>query len=78
MPTLTGNAPLPGPQVYSGGGSTALRTPSLDWRLLSDGAFRFEDGTLPYLSIIGVRQARRAACVNWACCACHVDAALLM
>lgn len=47
-------------QVYSGGGSTSLRTPSLDWRLLAGGAARFEDGTLPYLNIIGVRQVRPA------------------
>lgn len=44
--------------MYSAGG---LRVPALDWRVLSDGAARFEDGTLPYLNIIAIRQASHAA-----------------
>lgn len=63
-------------QMYSGGGSTSVRTPSLDWRLLADGAARFEDGTLPYLPIIGVRQARPAARALYLHCAVARCAAL--
>lgn len=38
-----------------GGGSVFLATSRLDWRLLRPcGAERFEDGTLPFLNILGL------------------------
>ncbi|PRW20464.1 Molybdenum cofactor sulfurase [Chlorella sorokiniana] len=42
-------------KLYWGGGSVFLATSHLDWRLLRPcGAERFEDGTLPFLNILGL------------------------
>lgn len=44
-------------KAYWGGGSVFLATARLDWRLLRPaGAERFEDGTLPFLNILALRQ----------------------
>lgn len=42
-------------RLCRGGGSVFLATSRLDWRLLRPcGAERFEDGTLPFLNILGL------------------------
>lgn len=42
---------------YWGGGSVFLATASLDWKHFKpQGAERFEDGTLAFLSIMGLQQ----------------------
>lgn len=44
-------------KVYWGGGSVFLATATLDWKQLRPcGPERFEDGTLPFLNILGLQQ----------------------
>lgn len=55
LPALSPISLLCRPVPCRGGGSVFLATSNLDWRLLRPcGAERFEDGTLPFLNILGL------------------------
>lgn len=52
-------------KLYWGGGSVFLATTRLDWKLLKpQGAKRFEDGTLPFLNILGLQYGCGQDCVQ--------------